>query len=143
MQPNSVIHHPNFWIERKIMAICILATSINLNSSVTWPCSHCPYKAKFIRLPVIGQCQVQLTGKCVYNGHVFYTLLYEHDNLIHLFYNSTFRVMNSRASGQCLYTILVLTIITNTTCSYNCILGITRVGLSVRLVTVRWISLYF
>ena len=30
--------------------------------------------------------------------HVFYTLFYQHDNLIHLFHNSAVRVMNSRVS---------------------------------------------
>jgi len=40
---------------------------------------------------------------CVYNGHVFYTLLSYHDNLIQLFHNSTVRLMNSRVSGQCSY----------------------------------------
>jgi len=42
---------------------------------------------------------------CVYIGHAFYTLLKLHDSLIHLFHNSTVRVMNSRVFGQCLYTI--------------------------------------
>ena len=38
-------------------------------------------------------------------GHVFYTLLYLHGSLIHLFHNSKVRVINSRVSGQCLNTI--------------------------------------
>ena len=36
---------------------------------------------------------------CVYNGHVFYTLLLQYNNFIHLFQNLT-------VSGECLYTIL-------------------------------------
>jgi len=35
---------------------------------------------------------------CVYNGHVFYTMLLQHGNLIDL-QKSTVRVMNSRVSG--------------------------------------------
>ena len=44
---------------------------------------------------------------CVYNGHVFYTLLKYHDTLIHIFHNSTVCVLNSGVSGQCVYTITV------------------------------------
>ena len=43
---------------------------------------------------------------CIYNWHLFYTLLLLHGNLIHLFHNSAIRVMNLRAAGQCLYTIV-------------------------------------
>ena len=38
---------------------------------------------------------------CVFNGHVFYTLLYLKGNLIHIFHNSADRIMNPRESGQC------------------------------------------
>ena len=41
----------------------------------------------------------------VYNGHVYFTLLKLHDNLIHLFHFSTVCVMNSRVSGQCSHAI--------------------------------------
>jgi len=34
------------------------------------------------------------------NGHVFYTLLLLHDNLINLFQNSADRILNSRVSVQ-------------------------------------------
>jgi len=45
---------------------------------------------------------------CLYNGHVFYTHVITScwRSLIQLFHNSSVRVMNSRVSGQCLYTIL-------------------------------------
>jgi len=41
------------------------------------------------------------------NTHLFYQLvLYENfDQILNLFHNSTVCVMNSRVSGQCLYTI--------------------------------------
>jgi len=44
----------------------------------------------------------KICDTCVYNGHMFYIIVIViHDSLIHLFYNSTVRVMNSRVSGQC------------------------------------------
>ena len=43
---------------------------------------------------------------CVYNEHGFCnSVVLKHDTLIHLFHNSIVCVMNSRVSGQCLYTI--------------------------------------
>ena len=62
---------------------------------------------------------------CVYNEHVFYTLLYQHDSLIHLFHNSIICVMNSRMS-MFPYTNIDCFITTNTlgfTCNMFMFLG--------------------
>ena len=50
---------------------------------------------------------------CVYNGHEIYTLLLQHNNLIHLFQNSADRIMNLRVSGQCSYAIILCCLINN------------------------------
>ena len=50
------------------------------------------------KLHVHGPMYYKISVTCVYNGHVFYTLFYQHDNLIHLFHNWAVRVMNSRVS---------------------------------------------
>ena len=52
-----------------------------------------------------GLMHYNIGDTCVYNGHVFYTLMLKHDSLIHLFQNSTVRLLSFRVSGQCLYTI--------------------------------------
>ena len=64
-----------------------------------------------------GPMHYKIGVTCVYNGHLFYTLLKKKDNLIHLFHNSTVCVMDS---GQCLYTIH------NDTLSgeFRCVLGV-------------------
>ena len=43
---------------------------------------------------------------CIQWTRVVYSVVKHRHSLIHLFHNSTVRVMNSRLSGQCLYTIL-------------------------------------
>ena len=55
-----------------------------------------------------GPMHYNIDATCVYNGHVFYILLQLQDSLIRLFHKSTLRVINSRVSGQCLYTICVV-----------------------------------
>jgi len=50
------------------------------------------------RLNYTDQMYYKIGVACVYNGHVFYTMLLQHGNLIDL-QKSTVRVMNSRVSG--------------------------------------------
>ena len=48
-----------------------------------------------------GQTHCKIGDTCVYHGHVFCSLFV----VTHLLHNSIVRVMNSRVSGQCSYTI--------------------------------------
>jgi len=49
---------------------------------------------------------------CIQWTRVLYSIVITRQSIIHLFHNSTVCVMNSRVSGQCLYTISA------STCSY-------------------------
>jgi len=51
----------------------------------------------------MDQCIAKIGATCIYNDHVFCTLLEYNDSLIYLFHNSAVRVMNARMSGYGLY----------------------------------------
>ena len=55
-----------------------------------------------------GPMHYKIGVTCIYHGHVFFTLVITF-GLIHLFYNSSVHVMNSRVSGQCVYIIKAYT----------------------------------
>jgi len=48
----------------------------------------------------MDQCIAKIGATCIYNDHVFCTLLEYYDSLIYLFHNSAVRVMNARVSGN-------------------------------------------